>query len=561
MRVWDLISILVAASLSAVPGAEAGARFSREELAAKAREVLSAEPEIQSFKRAYPGVIFKHPSFVDHTDYQSFRYHEVFVDKPSSREWEVFGGGVDVHAVPGSRRVSVGKRLLKWKGQPDLSGLIDPSSLGARLAQVLGLTAPVQENDYSLSRKLLISGVRALPVFWVSVKARALVASPSLRLGGARVVALDAKSGETIFNFSLRHHSDAAVPPIQVRDGTAHRLKSKKSTDISDDELKAFSEKYKEYCQVISTHKDSQGEPLLINPDKCELVVSEQKDVGHADDSSHRAQKNMETVLDYFSSRYGQFGFDNDPAKKTVVASIVHVGDHFDNAYWDEELSIMAYGDGSHGSGSAGGTRDYTLALDIAGHEFTHAIVSHTAAFAGPGEPGAMNEGFADIFGVLISRAENKFDNWSIGSRIFDNQDGASDEVALRSLSRPSRFTTSTTQKGKSVDLPFPEKYSQRLVSEGECSDDNDQCEVHANSTIWSHSAYLVDSGLQALGYKSMEADKMVGQLFFLTLTHRLHENSTMKEAAHEVMEACKDLFGEKECGAVASAFQQTELN
>ena len=83
---------------------------------------------------------------------------------------------------------------------------------------------------------------------------------------------------------------------------------------------------------------------------------------------------------------------------------------------------------------------------------------------------------------------------------------------------------------------------------------------MHANSTIWSHNAYVIDQSFQSMGLSAKEADKLTGELFFLTLTHKLNENTTMKEAAREVVSTCKDILTSEQCKVVSSAFKESEL-
>ena len=78
----------------------------------------------------------------------------------------------------------------------------------------------------------------------------------------------------------------------------------------------------------------------------------------------------------------------------------MHTGDSYDNAFWDEEHSYMAYGDGD-GDGEISGS--FTLALDIVGHEMTHGVTADTAKLIGSGESGALNEAYSDFFGIMIS--------------------------------------------------------------------------------------------------------------------------------------------------------------
>jgi bacillolysin len=51
--------------------------------------------------------------------------------------------------------------------------------------------------------------------------------------------------------------------------------------------------------------------------------------------------------------------------------------------------------------------------LDVAGHEMSHGVIQSTANLEYQGESGALNESFADVFGVLIDR-----DDWKIGEDV-----------------------------------------------------------------------------------------------------------------------------------------------
>lgn len=51
--------------------------------------------------------------------------------------------------------------------------------------------------------------------------------------------------------------------------------------------------------------------------------------------------------------------------------------------------------------------------LDVAGHEMSHGVIESTANLDYEGESGAINESFADVFGVLIDR-----DDWEVGEDV-----------------------------------------------------------------------------------------------------------------------------------------------
>ena len=552
-----MIAMILA--LTAFFNASAAERLSRSKMHEYAQKWMSENNDIAAAKAHIPGLMFNHPSFLDHSQMQSYRYHELLMAKSldgKNHEWEIIGGGIDLHFFPAFLKWSVGERIKLWKNTINFKSLISETEIGPRALRILGLKGTLEESDYALKRKILVIGVAATPIYWIEMKTH----TSNNNIMKPRTIVINAINGHVFSNFSRHHHMEQNIPPTIVRNGIYHINKSKKETiDTSDAAIK---EKYQDYCQVISTNKKAVGEPILINPEKCEIALKNEVALSSitGDASAKRASENSSKILHFYQSVFNQYGFDNEPSKATPITSIVHIGDHFDNAYWDSDLEVMAYGDGAN-TGAQGTTSDYTLALDIAGHEFTHAIVSHTANFTGPGEPGALNEAFADIFGILISRSYNQQASWNIGTALYNNADGDSDEVALRSLSNPKKFNTSTTIDGKAVDVPFPVKYSERLAAhDKECNDDNDQCEVHANSTIWSHNAYVIDQSFQSMGLSAKEADKLTGELFFLTLTHKLNENTTMKEAAREVVSTCKDILTSEQCKVVSSAFKESEL-
>ena len=108
----------------------------------------------------------------------------------------------------------------------------------------------------------------------------------------------------------------------------------------------------------------------------------------------------------------------------TLISS-VHVAEVDDNgqlvamnnAFWDGEQ--MAYGDGD-------GVvfRRFTGSLDVIGHELTHGVESFTSNLEYRAQPGALNEHFADVFGILIRQWKNgetsaKKANWVVGAEVL----------------------------------------------------------------------------------------------------------------------------------------------
>ncbi|HLP13353.1 MAG TPA: M4 family metallopeptidase [Flavobacteriales bacterium] len=109
------------------------------------------------------------------------------------------------------------------------------------------------------------------------------------------------------------------------------------------------------------------------------------------DEVATDAHFGAEATYDYYMNEHGRNSIDN---AGFALESYVHYDVDYVNAFWDG--SVMTYGDGD-----GAGYNPFT-ALDIAGHEITHGLVTFTANLDYNAESGALNESFADIFGVTI---------------------------------------------------------------------------------------------------------------------------------------------------------------
>lgn len=109
----------------------------------------------------------------------------------------------------------------------------------------------------------------------------------------------------------------------------------------------------------------------------------------------------------------------------------VHYGTDYDNAFWDGERMVFGDGDGEVFLG-------FTRSLSVIGHELAHGLVQYTANLEYQGQPGALNESIADVFGALTEQyAEGQTADqasWLIGSGIFTEEVQG---VALRSMIEP----------------------------------------------------------------------------------------------------------------------------
>lgn len=280
-------------------------------------------------------------------------------------------------------------------------------------------------------------------------------------------------------------------------------------------------------CQTVGRG----GAPISLNTGACDHVVRSGVVTPAADASAKKAASNSQQVLDYYLNRFGWNSFDN---KGSPSVSVVHVGNRFNNAYWSPSRKIMAYGDGD---GVQLG--DFTRAVDVAGHEMTHGVVSSTAQLAPFGEAGALNESYSDIFGKLIANDGS----WVLGKEIFI--DSAKAE-GIRNLEKPGAIMADyIDENGKTKQKPYPAHMKEIFVATSECSDVNDDCWVHVNSTIFSHGAYQV---IKAVGQEKAE------RIYFDTLVHSLTPWTSFRTAAKNTMATCQKLYDRTTCSQVRKA-------
>ena len=122
-------------------------------------------------------------------------------------------------------------------------------------------------------------------------------------------------------------------------------------------------------------------------------------------------------TFDYFKNTHGRNGiFGNGQG----VASRVHYGNNYVNAFWDG--AQMTYGDGS-------GNSRPLVSLDVAGHEMSHGVTENVVPgdLTYSGESGGLNEATSDIFGNMVEfSANNPSDpgDYDVGEEIDINGDG-----------------------------------------------------------------------------------------------------------------------------------------
>ncbi|HRI03503.1 MAG TPA: M4 family metallopeptidase [Pyrinomonadaceae bacterium] len=242
-------------------------------------------------------------------------------------------------------------------------------------------------------------------------------------------------------------------------------------------------------------------------------------------------------TFDYYQTVHGRNGIDGNygPGTTTaaangvsIVASRVHFGSNYNNAFWYQNM--MTYGDGN------GTTFTPLTTIDICGHEMTHGVTERTANLTYAKESGALNESWSDIMGSMVELYADggtvSGDTWKIGEDAYTP--GTAGD-ALRRMDNPNA-------------VGDPDHYTLRLY-QGSCtaSNANDQCGVHTNSSISNHAFYLIAnggtnrvSGVAVTGIGGTDAAK----IFYRALTTYMTASTNFAGARTATLSAATDLFG-----------------
>ncbi len=230
------------------------------------------------------------------------------------------------------------------------------------------------------------------------------------------------------------------------------------------------------------------------------------------------AHDHMQRVIDYYGKTHGRNSWDGKGAQ---VRQLVHYGQDFNNAFWDSYNKHMAIGDGD-----AYIFREFTRALDVSAHEFSHAVVTGTVDLVYQGQPGALNESFADVMAVMVDR-----DDWLIGEDIVGPD--VFPKGYARSFIDPAGGQQPAHMKDLYVGI-------------------DDFGGVHVNSGIPNHAAYLLATA------KSRE---VVEKIWYRTLyKHHIGSQASFIDMAEGTLTACDELVAAKQlapgdCTATAEAW------
>ncbi len=250
------------------------------------------------------------------------------------------------------------------------------------------------------------------------------------------------------------------------------------------------------------------------------------------------AHVNAGIVYDYYKDMHNRNSYDGNDAR---IKSTVHYKQDYVNAFWNGNQ--MVYGDGDG--------QDYypfAAALDVVGHELTHAVTEYTAGLEYQNESGAINEAMSDIFGTLIEFYANDNPDWLCAEDIVGPTNG---NVAMRSLEDPTTVSNGLTG-------PYPDHTSKKY------NGTEDYGGVHINSSIINKCAYLISEGGSHYGVSvdGIGRDKM-GDIFYRALSAHMTSTTDFSQLREVVIYSAGELFGQNssEVQTVKDAFDAVGIS
>jgi Zn-dependent metalloprotease len=239
----------------------------------------------------------------------------------------------------------------------------------------------------------------------------------------------------------------------------------------------------------VSSSKD-----LYIFSSQTGKLICENKECGSSTNSqAAKMYRIIQKVQQFFSENFQVHGIDGRGRFAPIYIE------------WDQDNASWACGSKIQGTSVSCTFQFHNRYIEpeIVAHEYTHAIISTLAPLTYAGQPGALDESLADVFGIAFKQwATQKDPDWQIADRNL-------------------------------AEHPAPFKPSRSFTRA------NDFGFVHENSKIPSH-AFCIAVSLSAkkLGQKAID---QISQIWFASLRN-LQSNETFQSFAKKTLREAEAL-------------------
>jgi bacillolysin/neutral peptidase B len=136
----------------------------------------------------------------------------------------------------------------------------------------------------------------------------------------------------------------------------------------------------------------------------------------------------------------------------------------------------------------------FAAALDMVGHEFFHGVTENTARLDFHGQPGALNESYSDIFGVIIANGPTSYANWRWLI-------GADTRQPLRDMRNPNSIGNHPAHMSQYQNVPQNDDFGG----------------IHRNCGIHNKAAFNIMTSVDAQG-RFLFSPAFIAQLFYNAL-------------------------------------------
>ncbi len=184
-------------------------------------------------------------------------------------------------------------------------------------------------------------------------------------------------------------------------------------------------------------------------------------------------------IYAFFHENFNRHSYDNDFSQVELFIHSTTTG----TASWSSGCELIQVETGK-------------VSFDILGHEFTHGIIGDTSQLIYALEPGALNESYADIMGVVADQEREEAlglsTDWLLGEDKTGGGGAIRDVSDPTNSGQPDHMSELIAPDGDPDGMPPPPCPPELNIFIGKC---NDFGWVHRNSGISNKTAFLMAEG------------------------------------------------------------------
>jgi len=268
-----------------------------------------------------------------------------------------------------------------------------------------------------------------------------------------------------------------------------------------------------------------------------------------ASDSVVNVHTYMGYTYDFFFTQFGLKGPNNANMNLNAFDHVYSTSEGlYDNAFWHEDSSM--YGQGFYFLDPYKSGENNGAAIDVVGHEFSHAVTSYHSNLTYFSESGALNESFSDIMGTAI---EWLFQPAGMGYNLADwvNGEDAVSPFSYNKCRRQDNPNLNSQLKNAGFSsaywYPDPAHLTQRVPTLYSGGNPIDGDNVHINCTIYPHVFFLLAAGganpVSHLTVASIGLNAAT-KIFYDAFANRMTPSTNFLGAANALLASANSLYG-----------------